>query len=82
MTIRTIAASILALGLLAPAAFAGNGPAGSEVTNHHGDYVVVDDSASSTKGFSALAAPVAKRGPVGDFIDETTEESNQRSTNR
>jgi hypothetical protein len=82
MTFRTIAASVLALGLLAPVAFAADGPAGSEVNNHRADYLVKDDAVSSTQGFSAQAAPVAKRGPVGDFIDETAQESNERSSNR
>jgi hypothetical protein len=82
MTIRTIAASVLALGLLAPMAFAGNGPAGSEVNNRKADYPVVETYNSSTQGFAATPLPRVKRGPVGDFVDETPQDSNERSSNR
>jgi hypothetical protein len=82
MKINIIAASVLALGLLAPVAFAGNGPAGSEVNNRLSDYPVVDTATSSTKAFSAAVFKTAKRAPVGDFIDESPEESSNRSSNR
>ncbi len=79
MTIRTIAASVLALGLLAPVAFAGNGPAGTEVNNRKADYGIEQNFDSSTQGFAATPLPRKNRGPVGDFVDETPEESNDRS---
>jgi hypothetical protein len=80
MITRTLAASVLALSLLSPVAFAGNGPAGSEVTNHNGQYLVDDVVTTSTKGFSALAAPIKKQRPVGQYVDETPQESSERSS--
>jgi hypothetical protein len=91
MNIRIIAASALALSLLAPTAFAGNSfgnpnaPAGSEVDNKNADYL---DSANvgstyvdSTKAF---AIPGVAKGKIhfntGDYIDETNVERNQRSS--
>jgi hypothetical protein len=82
MKINIIAASVLALGLLAPVAFAGNGPAGSESNNRLSDYPVVEIVTSSTKAFSAAIVESGKRGPVGDFIDESPEDSSNRSSNR
>lgn len=88
MNIRILAASALALSLLAPAAFAGNSfgnpnaPAGSEVTNHHADYLVDGADAGSTQAF-AVGEGVASTGGfnTGDYIDESNVERNQRSSN-
>jgi hypothetical protein len=83
MNIRTVAASILALGLLAPVAMAMDGPAGSEVSNHVADYGMQYRKnmpvLQSTKAFSAVVFQNGRRVSIGDFIDETTEETNQRS---
>jgi hypothetical protein len=85
MNIRTIAASILALGLLAPVAMAMDGPAGSEVNNRNADYGLQYRKnmpvLQSTKAFTAVVFQNGKRVSIGDFIDETTEETNQRSSN-
>jgi hypothetical protein len=85
MNIHTIAASILALGLLSPVAFAGSNDQCSQVNNRIADYGPCTDSQStetySTKPFSAEAVQNGKRDRVGDFIDETPEETNQRSGN-
>ncbi len=88
MITRTLAASVFALALLAPAAFAGNSfgnpnaPAGSEVTNQHVEYPVNDVTVGSTQGF-AVEAGVSNTGPfnTGDYIDESNVQRNQRSSN-
>lgn len=84
MNIRTLAASILALGLLAPVAMAMDGPAGSEVTNHIADYGMQYRKnmpiLQSTKALKVLGFENGRRASVGDFVDETTEETNQRSS--
>ncbi len=82
MNIRIIAASVLALGLMAPIAMAADGVAGSEVNNRRIDYPTADVSTYSTKAFSAAAVVTTKRATVGDYVDETNEEKNQRSSNR
>jgi hypothetical protein len=76
-----IAVSILALSLLSQNAVASDGPAGSEVTNHHGDYINKDVPTLYTKPFKAPIILPKKRGRVGNFVDETIEEQNQRSSN-
>jgi hypothetical protein len=84
MNIRTIAASIFAIGLLAPVAIAMEGPAGSEVNNRNADYGMEYRKnmpvLQSTKAFTAVVLKNGKRASIGDFIDETTEETNQRSS--
>jgi hypothetical protein len=84
MYIRTLAASVLALGLLAPVANAMDGSAGSEVNNHVADYGMQYRKnmpvLQSTKALKVLVLPNGRRASVGDFIDETTEETNQRSS--
>lgn len=90
MNIRIIAASVLALSLLAPAAYAGNfgnpnAPAGSEVDNKNGDYPVAADTGSTYIGSTrAFAVPGVVNGKVhfntGDYIDETNVERNQPSS--
>ncbi len=80
MNIRTLAASVLALGLMAPVAMAAGGPAGSEVNNRISDYGNVELATSSTKAFSAVVVTKVKRGSIGNFIDETAEEKNNRSS--
>jgi hypothetical protein len=84
MNIRTIASALLAFALLAPTAFAMNDVAGSEVTNHVADYGVQYRKnmpvLKSTKAFTAVLFENGKRTSIGDFIDETAEEKNQRSS--
>ena len=84
MNIRTLAISVLALGFLAPAAIAMDGPAGSEVTNHVADYGMQYRKnmpvLQTTKAFNAVIFENGKRVSIGDFIDETAEEKNQRSS--
>ena len=84
MNIRTLAASVLAIGLMAPVAMATNGPAGSEVNNRTADYGMQFRKdmpvLQSTKAFKTVILENGKRVSVGDFIDETTEEKNQRSS--
>lgn len=91
MNIRILAASILALSLFAPVAYAGNNfgnpnaPAGSEVDNKNSDYPASLDVGSSYLGSSkALSATTVYNGKVhfntGDYIDETNVERNQRSS--
>jgi hypothetical protein len=90
MNTRIIAASILALSLLAPTAYAANfgnpnSPAGSEVNNKVADYAVGADVGSTTVGSTeALSVTTDYNGKghfnTGDFIDETNVERNQRSS--
>jgi hypothetical protein len=87
MNIRILAASALALSLLAPAAFAGNSfgnpnaPAGSEVTNQQADYLVDGADVGSTQAL-AVGDVVTSTGGfnTGDYIDESNVERNQRSS--
>ena len=91
MNIRIIAASVLALSLLAPTAFAGNSfgnpnePAGSEVNNKNVEYPAAVDVGSTYDGSTkAFAVPGVVNGKVhfntGEYIDETNVERNQRSS--
>jgi hypothetical protein len=87
MSIRILTASILALGLFAPigAMAAETNYNCSEEQRNKRDYIDCDVSDSNTTvkyGFAAQDFDNKKAGPTGDFIDETAEESNQRSTNR
>lgn len=85
MSIRTLAASVLALGLLAPVgAFAAetNYNCSQDQANKL-DYVdcKADGAVQSTQGFSAANVGGVERQSIGDFIDESTVERNQRSSN-
>ena len=66
------------------AVVATNGPAGSEVNNRTADYGMQFRKdmpvLQSTKAFKTVILENGKRVSVGDFIDETTEEKNQRSS--
>jgi hypothetical protein len=86
MLTRTIAVSILALGLLSPvvASAQGSNTQCDEVTNHHADYGDCSDK-TYNNGSAALSAGTSvnvARDSIGDFIDETTVEKNQRSGNK
>ena len=83
MNIRIIAASVLALGLLAPAAFAAENYKCSTGMNQSINYVdcATNMSSTSTNAFRAPEAQSMQRASIGDFIDETAEEKNQRSSN-
>jgi opacity protein-like surface antigen len=83
MTIRILAASVLALGLLAPASFAANIDC-NEVNNRIADYGTcsVDNTSNASNAFAATAIDAGNVGPVGDYVDETPAESNQRSNDR
>lgn len=87
MKTRILAASALALTLLAPAAFAGNSfgnpnaPAGSEVTNQQNDYLTDTVDVGSANGFAAASVVDGQGGfNTGDYIDESNVERNQRSS--
>jgi hypothetical protein len=84
MFTRTLAASVLALGLLSPVvASAQSDYACSQVNNQRADYGDCD-AVTTNVASAALAAPSVTNGPkasIGDFIDETTVEKNQRSSN-
>jgi hypothetical protein len=80
-SINTFAAVILSFGFAAPLAMASDGPAGSEVNNHNADYPVMTQKSASTKAFGAFVVKQAKSRRVGAFVNETPEESNQRSSN-
>jgi opacity protein-like surface antigen len=83
MIYRTLAASVLALGLLSPAAFAASNDC-NEVNNRISDYgsCSADTASTASNAFAATAVDVGNAGPVGDYVDETPAESNQRSNNR
>ena len=82
MIYRTLAASVLALGLLSPAAFAGSNDC-NEVNNRIADYGTcsTENVATDTSAFAATPVDVGNVGAVGDYVDETPAESNQRSEN-
>ncbi len=87
MTSRILAASVLALGLLAPvgAMAAETNYNCSEEQHQKKDYIDCDVNAAETTVKYGLAIPdvdAGRAGPTGDFIGETAEESNQRSSNR
>jgi hypothetical protein len=75
---RTLATSIMALGLLSPNDYCSTNQAQrSEYAPCNG--VVLS---AETQGLAIRVEPRAKkRGAVGSFIDETTEERNQRTSN-
>jgi hypothetical protein len=83
MNIRTLAASVLALGLLAPVGAMADNNYCSQDQLGRGDFI---DCKAGNVGNTAVFGAAAVddrvvRGPVGDFIDETPAESNQRSSN-
>jgi hypothetical protein len=84
MTLRILAASVLALGFLAPvgAMAADTSYNCSEEQRNKKDYTDCDaniGNSNVTYGFAAQDIEVRKPGTVGDYLDETREESNQRS---
>ncbi len=89
MNTRILAASVLSLGLLSSVSFAAEGVRFGNCPNggtYDRDYNVCLDSRgveiTDTAGFNVpggSAAQVDKRS-VGDFIDETKEQRNQRSS--
>ncbi len=85
MSIRTLAASVLALGLLAPigAIAAETNYNCSQDQANKLDYTDCksDNSARSTAGFSAAAVGDVERQSIGDYVDESAVERNQRSSN-
>ena len=93
MNIRIISASVFALGLIASAALA---EGGSTSTNGRGcpdfpikggDFIdCIGDAAGSSSNSYGLVVGTQERdvrvsGSIGDFIDETAQEKNQRSSN-
>jgi hypothetical protein len=85
MNIRTLAASVLALGLLAPvgAIAAESNYSCSQDQLNKLDYVdcKMDNSVSSTAGFAAASGGDVGLQSIGDYVDESTVERNQRSSN-
>lgn len=87
MFTRTIAASVLALGLLSPIVASAQGMSAepnyacSQDTNQHADYgdCNVKTGTSGSAAFAA-AGDAGVKGPIGDFIDETAQDKNQRSS--
>jgi hypothetical protein len=85
MITRTFAAWILALGLLSPATIAGDNDYCSTNQAHRLDYPACTGvvATGSTQALEIRSEPRANQWrSVGSFIDETTEERNQRSSNR
>ena len=87
MIIRTLSASILALGLLTSAAFAEGRGTSTDLNGcpdfaiAGGDYIECQANTSNrSNGSYGLTAPNRRvRGPVGDFVGETAQQKNQRS---
>jgi hypothetical protein len=83
MTLRTLAASLLALGLLAPVgAMAETNYNCSIDQTNKSDYIDCKDTSdnATVQYGAAVVLDEAKVGPVGDYVDETPAESNQRSS--
>jgi hypothetical protein len=80
MRIQTIAASLLALGLLSPAAFAANGNCfqNQKDNANYVDCIGGDFNVKSDSSYGAAVVNPAPRDDIGDFVDETLEEKNQR----
>jgi hypothetical protein len=77
----SLAASVLALGLAAPA-FAQS----SDSDNRIADYglskgVIVESFGSTNAAADVLVTKSGKRFSTGDYVDESVEERNQRSSN-
>jgi hypothetical protein len=85
MSIRTLAASVLALGLLAPigAIAAETNYNCSQDQANKLEYIdcKADNVTQSTQGFSAAAVGGVERQSIGDYVDESAAERNQRSSN-
>lgn len=84
MTRLTLAASLLAIGLLAPVgAMAETNYNCSIDQTNKSDYLDCKDTVqkSTVQYGAAVVSDSVKRGPIGDFIDETPAESKQRSSN-
>jgi hypothetical protein len=82
-----ITASVLALGLLASGAIAGNnesGYCGKGATYDRETLTCVDSFGSKTSEVAAFAVGVSpsyvSNGSIGDFIDETVTQRNERSS--
>lgn len=83
MNTRLLTASLLAIGLLSPAAFAAENYNCSQDQLNKSDYAdCKGDVASPTESQYGAAIVGVQRGPVGDFIDETPSQSRERSSNR
>ena len=92
MNIRILSASIFALGLIASSALADgsststNGSGCPDFPIKGGDFIDCIDggSSASTNNYGLAVGSEARvgssAGPVGDFIDETAQEKNQRSS--
>jgi hypothetical protein len=84
MITRIFAASILALGVLSPATFAADNDYCSTNQSHRSDYAPctgVVQTADRQALEIRIEPRTKKRGSVGSFVDETTDERNQRSSN-
>lgn len=85
MITRTLATSVLALGLLAPisAIAAETNYNCSQDQLNKSDYIdcKIDNVAPSTQAFSAAGVGDVERQSIGDYVDESTVERNQRSSN-
>lgn len=93
MNIRILSASIFALGLIASAALAEgsststNGRGCPDFPIKGGEFIdCIDGTGSSSINSYGLAVGGEARvgpgaGSIGDFIDETAQEKNQRSSN-
>lgn len=85
MSIRTLAASVLALGLLAPvgAIAAETNYNCSQDQANKLEYIdcKTDNGTQSTKALSAAGVGRVERQSIGDFVDESTVERNQRTSN-
>jgi hypothetical protein len=82
MKLQTIAASLLALGLLSPVAFAGNEGACYQDNRDNANYVDClrgnFNNSSDSYGAAVVNPNARDTSDVGDFIDETREQKNQR----
>jgi hypothetical protein len=84
MITRTFAASILALGFLSAPTFAADNDFCSTNQSHRSDYAPctgVVQTADTQALEIRIDARTKKRGTVGSYVDETTDERNQRSSN-
>jgi hypothetical protein len=85
MIYRTLAASVLAIGLLAPvgAMAANNNNCSLDQVNKL-DYAdcKIDSIQASANSAAPAAVVSVERNSIGDYIDETTVERNQRSSSR
>ena len=79
---RTIAVSILALGLYAPMAMSFDGYDCSRFDSHTSYCFVKGAPNVSSKPFGASVVNPTKHVRIGDFIDESIEERNARSSHR